>query len=308
MNVPYKTPPVFNISNFKDYCKCMDFDSNFYIRKFSDHVKENLFIEVPHAHDFYLMLLVTKGSGKHYIDFKEYEVHPGAMYVLAPGLIHRWNMSSDIDGYILFFTKPYFMLDFKQDNLARFPFFRAQSSIPHIALNKSETEEIYGFYQLMDKEYHQRELDYHEMIRMYLNTILINLSRKLLKKQHPEYAYNYEIVQFNIFNDLIEKNFKEHRPLSFYCDKMSLSTKQLSYLCKKIVAKVPSELLMDRIILEAKRLIIHTDLSISQISNELNYSDSSYFVRLFKKMCKLTPDQFRNFKSQTQTKNLIRLS
>lgn len=303
-----KDLPVFNIANFKDYCNCMDFDSNFYIRKFSDHVRENLFIEKPHAHDFYLMLLVTKGEGKHYIDFKEYEVYPGAMFVLAPGLIHRWNMSADIDGYILFFTKPYFMLDFKYDNLSRFPFFKSHSSVPYIQLNKKETQEIYRFYELMDHEYKVRELDYHEMIRMYLNTILINLSRKLFVQKSPEYAYNYEIVQLNIFQELIEEHYKEHYPLSFYCECMNLSTKQLSYLCKKLVGKVPSELLMDRIILEAKRLIIHTQMSINQISNELNYNDSSYFVRLFKKICKQTPDQFRSFKSQTQSKNLIRIS
>ncbi len=297
--------PVFNISNFKDYCNCMQFDSNFYIRRFSDHVKENLFISVPHAHDFYLMLLVTKGSGKHYIDFKEYEVHPGAMFVLAPGLIHRWEMSQDIDGYILFFTKQYFMLDFKHDNLSRFPFFNANSSIPYISLNRDETEEIFVFYKLMDKEYHDRNLDYHEMIRMCLNTILITLSRKLLNQHNATFAFNYEIVQLNTFYGLIENHFKEHQPLSYYCDKMNLTTKQLSYLCRKLIDKVPSEILMERVILEAKRLIIHTDLSISQISDELNYNDNSYFVRLFKKICKQTPDQFRSFKSMSQTKNLI---
>ncbi len=301
-----KALPVFNIANFKDYCDCMDFDSNFYIRKFSDHVKENLFIEKPHAHDFYLMLLVTKGEGKHYIDFKEYEVHPGAMFILAPGLVHRWNMSKDIDGYILFFTKKYFMLDFKHDNLSRFPFFKKHSSVPYIGLSKKSAKEVYTFYELMNKEYHERDLDYHEMIRMYLNTILINLSRKLLGKKTLAYAYNYEIVQLNTFEELIETYFIEHKPIGFYSEAMNLSTKQLSYICKKLVAKVPSELLMDRIILEAKRLIIYTDLSINQISNKLNYSDSSYFVRLFKKMCNQTPEQFRSFKSKTQTKNLIR--
>lgn len=305
MNPPKKLP-VFKIANFKDYCHCMDFDSNFYIRKFSDHVKENLFIEKPHSHDFYLMLLVTKGDGRHYIDFKEYEVHPGAMFILAPGLIHRWNMSKDIEGYILFFTKKYFMLDFKHDNLSRFPFFKKQFGIPYITLSLEGTKEILKIYKRMDFEYHSRGLDYHEMIRMSLNAMLINLSRKLLNQIAVKCAFNYEIVQLNTFEELIELNFRDHKPISFYCDSMNLSTKQLSYICKKLVAKVPSELLMDRIILEAKRLIIFTDLSINQISNTLNYSDSSYFVRLFKKMCKQTPDQFRSFKSQTQTKNLIR--
>ena len=65
-------------------------------------------------------------------------------------------------------------------------------------------------------------------------------------------------------------------------------------MCKKTVNKTPSEILLDRIILEAKRFIIHTPLSISAISDELNYNDNSYFIRLFKKACNLTPEQFRH--------------
>ena len=79
--------PVFKISNFKDYNNCtLEFEANFYIRKFKDHLCENCFLEKPHAHDFYLILVITAGTGKHYIDTHEYDVHTGSFGVQRTGV------------------------------------------------------------------------------------------------------------------------------------------------------------------------------------------------------------------------------
>lgn len=288
------TPPVFTISNFDDYNNCMKFESNFYIRNFSEHVNENLFIEKPHAHNFYLLLLVTKGSGTHKIDFLEYNVSPGTMFIVSPGQIHQWSLSQDVDGYVLFFTKEFFLHDFSTEKLTRFPFFNSTFSLPLFELNSIERKKIGSIYELIHKEYQNRSLSYQEMIRIYLNSMFIELSRIYLTKNEYRQKYNYDLLQLNKYEALVDKYFKLHRPISCYSNKMNITDRQLSYLCKKTVNKTPSEILINRIILEAKRLIIHSNLSISTISEELNYNDSSYFIRLFKKITKQTPEQFRN--------------
>ncbi len=272
----------------------MQFESNFYIRKFSEHVKENLFIEKPHGHDFYLILLVTKGFGNHTIDFLEYEVSEGAMFVVSPGQIHQWNVSEDVDGYILFFTKDFFLHDFNTDRLINFPFFNSTFSSPYVQLNNEEREEIALKYKLIYKEYQHRSLKYQEMIRMYLNAMFIELSRIYPEIEGKGKLYGYDLLQLHRYEALVDKYFKMHRPISCYSKKMNITDRQLNYLCKKTVGKKPSEIMTDRIILEAKRLIIHSDLSIASIAEELNYKDNSYFIRLFKRITKQTPEQFRN--------------
>ena len=286
--------PVFEISNFEDYKNCMKFEKSFYIRNFSEHVKENLFIEKPHGHNFYLILIVTKGSGTHTIDFLEYDVYPGVMFIVSPGQIHQWRLSNDVDGYILFFTKEFFLHDFDTEKLTRFPFFNSTFSLPMFQLSDREREEILFKYMLIYDEYHSRSLNYQEMIRMYLNAIFIKLSRIYLTKNEKSQKFNYDLLQLNRYEALVDKYFKLHRPISCYSKKMNITDRQLSYLCKKTIGKTPSEIMMNRIILEAKRLIVHSDLSILAISEELNYNDNSYFIRLFKKMTKQTPEQFRN--------------
>ena len=287
--------PVFNISNFKDYNNCVaDFESNFYVRKFKDHLKENCFLEKPHGHDFYLILIITKGSGDHYIDSKKYKIEPGAMFILSPGQIHKWELSKDTDGFVLFFTKKYFLLDFNSERLTKLPFLQSTFSQPYILLTKEQETEIIDVYGKIHNEYRSRYLNYHELIRIYLNEMFIKLARFYSVKNNLKSVYNYELIQLNRFENLIDCHYKDHKSLSFYADKLNISLKQLSYLCKKVIDKKPSEMLLDRMILEAKRLIIHSDLSISLIADLLNFSDNSYFARTFKKACHQTPDQYRN--------------
>lgn len=287
--------PVFKISNFKDYNNCIDyFESNFYVRTFKDHLNENCFLEDPHGHDFYLVLVITKGSGVHYIDSRKYIVKPGAMFIISPGQIHKWELGQSTDGYVLFFTNKYFLLDFNSEKLTSLPFLQSTISLPCIMLDEVQQKQILSVFIKIEKEYSARNLNYHELIRIYLNEMFIKLARFYSKTHSLKSVCNYELVQLNKFQSLIDLYYKKHEPLSFYADKMSITQKQLSYLCKKVLNKKPSQLITERLILEAKRLIIHSEYTISMISDVLNYSDNSYFNRIFKKNCNLTPEQYRN--------------
>lgn len=292
MNLNSKLP-VFNISNFDDYNKCMQFSGSFYVRNFSEHVNENMFIEKPHSHDFYLILLITKGKGIHTIDFLEYDVYPGAMFIVSPGQIHYWNLSNDVDGHILFFTKEYFLLDFNTEKLTSFPFFNSTFSHPFIELKNDYLDSIILKYELIYKEYKMRSANYQEIIRVYLYAMFIELSRVYINNNNSNHVFSYDLLQLNRYEALVDKYFRKHRPISCYSKKMNITDRQLSYLCKKTIDKTPLQILTHRIILEAKRLLIHSNLSVSSIASELNYDNSSYFIRLFKKNTNVTPEQFR---------------
>lgn len=289
-----KIVPVLNIINFNDYNNCMHFEDNFYVRKFSDHLIENSFVEKPHSHDCFQMLLITKGQGKHIIDFTEYEVEEGSMFILSPGQVHQWVLSRNVEGYVLFFTKKFFLHDFNTDRLHRFPFFNSTFSSPFLKLNTQQTASILQKYSLMCTEYRKRKPEFQEVIRMYLNIMLLELSRYYPLRKRDKHILTHDIIQLHKFEALIDKHFKHHRPLTCYAKRMHITERQLSYLCKKTLNKKPSEIMTERIVLEAKRLITHSSLSISAISEELNFKDSSYFIRLFKKVTKFTPEQFRN--------------
>ena len=99
-----KSLPIYSINSFKKELTRKEF----YANNFSDHVKEHRFTNLPHKHDFFLVVLVTKGSGWHEVDFVRYAVKQGSVFTLQPGQMHFWNLSADVDGFVFFHTKSFY--------------------------------------------------------------------------------------------------------------------------------------------------------------------------------------------------------
>lgn len=285
--------PVLKITQFEDYCQCHHFGNSFYIREFNEHLQENKFLHRPHGHDFYILLIITEGSGVHYIDFKSYQVFQGAVFLIIPGQVHHWELSNDVDGFIIFFSKEYLLTEFHQNQLLRLPFFYTALTEPFLTLDNNALDTCLQIVKKINTEYQSKNMFYQDLIRLNLKILLLEIERKYsLGPSILEFKHHYS--QLGRFEELVEQHYKDHCSITEYASLMHLSTKQLNGLCKKLVGKTPGEILHDRIILEAKRLLIHSDYTVLQVSELLNYNDNSYFIRLFKKATNKTPEQFRN--------------
>lgn len=97
--MPEEHLPVYQIQDFNAQEHKERF---FYLSSFASHLKEHLFIQKPHKHNFYILLFISKGQGTHTIDFKEYPVQAKTVFFLTPGQVHSWQLSDDTDGYIIF--------------------------------------------------------------------------------------------------------------------------------------------------------------------------------------------------------------
>src|SRR3989344_4252170 len=95
-----------------------------YIYYFSDHLqRHHTRITHPHKHNFYLVVLITKGSGFHEIDFERYEVKPGSVFFMQPGQTHYLEFSPDVEGVIFFHSMAYYQWQFPNSQLSDFPFY-----------------------------------------------------------------------------------------------------------------------------------------------------------------------------------------
>lgn len=287
-----KNFPVFKIKNFEDYNGCQHCDNSFYIREFDQHVVENQFLDKPHGHDFYILLLITQGSGLHHIDFKSYEVAPRTLFFIVPGQVHNWQLSADINGYVIFFTKEYLLTEFHANQLLKLPFFHTRMGEPYVQLSDESVTNCLELFRRIDRDYVNRDKFYQDLIRLNLKVLLLEIERKY-QEGTVNGLNSYQSSQFARFEELVESHFKEHIPVSEYADRLHISVKQLNALCKKVLDKTPGDIIQTRIILEAKRLLIHSDYPVFSISETLNYTDHSYFIRVFKKATQLTPEQFR---------------
>ena len=279
---------VYEIKKFKRNF----FHHNLYVNTFQNHLKEHRFIESLHRHDFYVLVLFTNGTGLHKIDFDTFDITKGSLFLMQPGQIHLGELSSDIDGYIVFFSKEIYNLHFRDKKIEEYLFFQSSKNNPELVLNTVEMKQIQPFFELMVSENQKDQIQKKDKMLNLLDCILIEILRIYnIESNHLTSTYNHKLKEFEI---LLEEYYKIEKSPSFYADKMSITLKHLNRISKNILNITITELITRRVILESKRIMVDKNKNIAQIADELGYSNYSYFSKLFKKNVGITPTEFVN--------------
>ena len=282
-----KKLPVYQIKKFN----CHSEENDLYFNDFKSHLIDHDFIENSHSHNFYLLVLFTKGSGFHTVDFNTYEIQPNSLFVLKPGQVHSWQLSEDIDGYIAFYSQEVYNVYFGSKQIENYSFYRDSKNSPEMILNDFQTQEISTYFDLILEENHKNEFKKTEKLLNLLDIIHIELARIYESQQdHNLHSYNFKIQELE---QLVNQYFKTEKLPSFYADKMNMSLKHLNRICKNVLDCTLTEFIYNKIILESKRLLSANTMTISEVANELGFENYSYFTKVFKKYTNLTPKDFK---------------
>jgi len=252
---------------------------------------QNLYF--PHKHPFYQIVLFTGGAGEHSIDFIHFPVEKAQIYFMVPGQVHTWNFQGNIEGYIIHFSENYFHSFIKDAKyLEKFSFFSGYAIEQVINLPEGGIDIIKIFEEMITgansvNEYREDILKV-ELVRLLLKVTGI-IQRPVSKKRQK---YN-SLVLYN-FKRLIERNYRNHKLTRDYSAELSVTPNHLNALCRKETARSAGGLIRERVVLEAKRLLIDHKKTILEISNELNFIDNSYFTKFFKKSTGVTPEKFKD--------------
>ena len=280
--------PVYSIASFQNQLD----NHEFYANNFSNHVQNHHFTNLPHKNDFYLVVLITKGSGWHEVDFVRYTIEKGSVFMLQPGQMHYWELSSDIDGYVFFHTKTFFDEVYTTFKINHFPFFNSFYSNAEFSVSKDKLERLAILMKELITETQLPAYFSIQKIHALLNLVYIEFSRGFIQENSTiQSAYLNKLLSFE---NSIELNYKNEKSVQFYANKLNISSKHLNRIVKESLNKTSSDLIAERVILEAKRMLIQLKFNVTQIGYELGYQDKSYFVRFFKKQTGETPMNFLN--------------
>ena len=279
--------PIYNIQRFN----CNSVNSDLYINTFKNHLIDHNFLEEPHRHNSYVLVFFTKGSGTHEIDFDIFTIQPGSMFFLQPGQMHHWNLSDDVEGFVIFYSQEMYNLYFGQKTIGEYPFYSSMGNKPEMVFDMSESKAILPYFESLILETQTIQLLKQDKIMNLLDIIHIEIARKYSETYfHEAHSYNVKIKNFEV---LLEQNFKIEKAASFYASRLNITLKHLNRICKEILQKTTTEVITDRVILEAKRMLMDKKFTINEIASELGFDDYSYFTRLFKKHTGMTPTNFR---------------
>lgn len=277
--------PVYKLQSFPRHEPA----SLFYMTRLEKLVQEFKGIDNAHSHTFYLVMWISQGSGTHTIDFKTYDITPHQLYFLTPGQVHSWQLSADARGYNLFFEANFFRSRFG-NRLHQYPFYHSHQHQPLLTVT-TQHDLVGDLFKYAYDEYDQRQANRAEVFLSFLH-LMLETANRLYNQQWPGTDTQlYDRVRQ--YEELLEQQFLTVREVSVYADQMSLTPNYLNHICKKVVGKTASQLLHERLIVEAQRLLTHTTQSVKEIGFQLMFEDPSYFVRFFKKHTGHTPVEFR---------------
>ncbi|KAA1244377.1 AraC family transcriptional regulator [Aquimarina sp. RZ0] len=286
-----KAIPILNITQFERQESLEDFYSN----DLKTHLEKNKNIfHKAHKHDFFLCVLFAKGSGIHEVDFNTYDVTTGSIFFLMPGQTHYWKFDDEPEGYIFFHSQNFYEFYFSNKKLQQFPFYYSYNNPPYLILTSHQIVSLELYFKEINVEFHQKLIYNKQKIASLIDLIYIDLSRLYVrvetsyKNSSPTYLRTLAALE-----NTIEQFYKLEKSAKFYAEKLNITPKHLNRITKTTLNKTTTDLITERILLEAKRLIVHSENPLSRIGENLGYEDYAYFSRVFKLKTNKTPLEFR---------------
>ena len=287
-------PRTYNIEQLRcDYFA--DSGISFDMIKYEDFEEVSFISNQVHRHNYYMILLATAGSGIQLIDFQEFTVEPGMVFLMYPGQVHAWRESRQLQGFLIFFTPEFFTLRYNNNNLLEFPFFNSNPRDPWAALKDTPAYgRLLKIVDLMYQEYRNQHEDSLKALRSYLNIVLVECKRQY-DIQHPAEPFQDKNAGAIIrkFKQLIDAQFREKHLVRDYAELLLITPNYLNSICQRNLGQSAGQIIRERIILEAKRLLLHDRRTVTEIGLELQFEDNSYFCRFFKKYAGTSPEKFR---------------
>ena len=252
------------------------------------------FRRIPHRHDFYHLFWIESGNGTFASDGQSCPVTRGSLIFVPPGQVHAWEWNEALSGYVLCFEpallfsgndRPYRLLH----DLAQLS---ATKDRPTFQAAGSAYQMLHAAFKELAGEFIGNAEFRGEMVRAQITALLIRLHRLGLHTPSAE-AQGYSTQLTDRFLLLLAKAEGKLQRAGDYASALSVTPRVLVDVVLAETGKSPSAWIRDRTLLEARRLLAYTDLTISEIAYRLNFRNVSYFVRFYRRSAGVAPGASR---------------
>lgn len=255
---------------------------------------ETILEQLSQLTDF-IKILFLKAGGQITIDFKQHKADTDTLFFINKLQVYKLTEIEKAEGVLLYYNRDFYCVEIHDAEVSCDGIlYNNVYEIPAITLSKKESIIIQNILDDIKYETDNEDVANEEMLRILLKQIIIKATR-IWKAKHQldEPVKNTEIEFLRKFSLLVEMNFKQLHTVSDYAKLLFVTPKNLNKKVTQFGKQSPNEIIKDRIITEAKRLLAHTNLTIKEIGYTLGYEDDAYFIRLFTTQSGISPQQFR---------------
>jgi len=256
------------------------------------------FIRKEHAHDFYSVILFTGGTGSIVINNDSYKVQSQTICIIGPNQMHSFEGLEDVKGTIFFFCQDFYVEEFSFIRLLNLFAYTTQTGsevcYPCMGIDDREFNAINSVINSIKNEYdlYTPSNNSAVIIRSHLNILVLKLT-ELFESKSGKSNKNDSILIHSL-SHMVDSYFIKEQHLAFYTSAFNISESQLNDICQRHFNSGLKKILQNRLMQEARKLLLSSDLSVSEIAYKLNFEDNSYFNKVFKSKTGLTPKKFRD--------------
>ncbi len=254
---------------------------------------------VPHRHDFYQVIWLREGSGELECDLRRARFRADSLFFFAPGRMHSWRHEVATRGVMAGITPEYFNVDANHPGLLGRMTFLHDLDMPMLPMEGRDARDMDELFQRMLEEASRAEAGRDDIVRALMTIVLAKARRHLLCGQADDASKsgvapeNHSRPLAQRFRVALEQNFPRLLKVSDYAALLQVSRSHLNEDLRRHTGRTASDHIHDRLLLEAKRLLVYSSFTVSEIAYQLQFQDPSYFGRFFRQRAGESPGAFR---------------
>ena len=245
----------------------------------------------PHRHSYFHLFWVTQGAGRHMVDFCDHPVQDRSIFIVAPGQIHYWSVEPQTQGYLFNFNAEIFAGNSggaaAYDEQLRLRLHENPAFYP----DDAQAQAVSQIVELIAAEYRRPGRGSTDIVTHLFQVLLL----RILRIEQPSVVATPSVAPglSRRFALEVERRFLQGSAMADYASALCVSERTLAEATKRATGKTPKEIILDRLLLEAKRLLLHSDMAVADIAYRLNFDDPAYFGRFFRRRTGMAPGEFK---------------
>jgi len=270
--------------------------SGFALKRMEDiYLNSNGAPDSPHRHDYYTIIFIEKGEGTHFVDFTEYKVEDRTIYFIQPGQMHQLILTAEPIGWVITFTEEFLIANSIPEKMINDIYlFNDYGQSPPLPINENDLPVYQNLIAQMAHFAQSLETYTLEAVGSLVKIFLIQSNNHctLRKRNNPQLIETSNHI-LRTFKQSLNKKYAAAHMVSDYADELAVTSDYLNKTVKNLTGKSAKDHIQSKLITEAKRSLLFSNISNKELAYELGFEESAHFNNFFKKITGQTPSEFR---------------
>jgi len=270
--------------------------SGFALKRMEDiYLNSNGAPDSPHRHDYYTIIFIEKGEGTHFVDFTEYKVEDRTIYFIQPGQMHQLILTAEPIGWVITFTEEFLIANSIPEKMINDIYlFNDYGQSPPLPINENDLPVYQNLIAQMAHFAQSLETYTLEAVGSLVKIFLIQSNNHctLRKSNNPQLIETSNHI-LRTFKQSLNKKYAAAHMVSDYADELAVTSDYLNKTVKNLTGKSAKDHIQSKLITEAKRSLLFSNISNKELAYELGFEESAHFNNFFKKITGQTPSEFR---------------